>query len=97
MIYGKIQLEIINDKIKTSYLKEYEYKYGLGQTVYIVYKGIFGRYKIKEDVVSAFECTNIISYKLSNYGIATEDEIFDNIDDAVKYCDKKEKERKYWK
>ena len=90
MINCKVQLEIIGNTIKEPVLKEFEYKYALGEEVYYVYHSFFGKYKIKKVFIYAFVCTNIPSYQLSNSCNATEDVLFDNIDEAIKECEKKE-------
>ena len=49
MINCKVQLEIIGNTIKEPALKEFEYKYALGEEVYYVYHSSFGKYKIKKE------------------------------------------------
>ena len=94
MIYCKSQIEcIINgEKYGTG---EFEYKYGLEQTVYCVYKGYWGKYKVKELYIVGFMCTNIPLYYLSNFWVMTEDDLYDNIDDAINECERRNKRKKY--
>ena len=94
MIYCKSQIECITNGKKCG-IEEFEYKYGLEQTVYCVYKGYWGKYKVKELYIAGFMCTNIPLYYLSNFWVRTEDDLYDNIDDAINECERRNKRKKY--
>lgn len=94
MINCKVQLEIQNDDGYK--LKEFEYKYGLNQTVYLVDKCLFSnKYKIKKTEIVAFECTNVPSYRLLNGYCVIEESLFDDVDEAIKHCEILNKRRTY--
>ena len=94
MIYCKSQIECITNGEKYG-MEEFEYKYGLEQTVYCVYEGFWGKYKVKELFIAGFMCTNLPLYYLSNGWNMIEESLYDNIDDAINECERRNKRKKY--
>lgn len=73
---------------------------GLLGRCYVIYKTIFGRYKIKEQKIISLEFTNIWCWKLCNGWCCTADDYgklifrYDQLRDAIKICDEKNRLRK---
>ena len=94
MIYCKVQTEWITSNGECT-VNEFEYKYGLDAQVYYIYKSFFGKYKIKSSRICAFVCTNRISYQLYDGSCELEESLYDNIDDAINECERRNKRKRY--
>lgn len=68
---------------------------GLQERCYVIYKGLFGKYKIRECIVVAIEYTNCWLWKMDNgwtYFIEDLDKsVFrrEDLDKAIKICEEK--------
>ena len=94
---------MINCKVQTKWVtsrgevvvNDFEYKYGLDEEVYYIYENFFGKYKVKSSRIAAFVCTNCISYQLYDGSVKIEESLYNNADDAIKECERKNKRKKY--
>ena len=79
---------------------EWEPPIGMHDYCYVIYKGLFGRYKIKESRVYSFWYTGIWGWKLSNGWYIESDRyeqtVFgsDDLQKAIEACEKKNRMRK---
>lgn len=88
----KYMMQILNENDMVT--NTYKYKYHLWQKIYLVYENFFGKYKVKQEEICGAIYTNIPSYHLSNGWIVSENDLFNDEDDAVQramYLNQKKK------
>lgn len=68
---------------------EYEFQYELYQTVYVVVKNWFGRWKVVEREVMTFVPINIPSYYFHGLGFVSLDDVFLTKGEAKAECRKR--------
>lgn len=79
-------IKVIEDSTVTT---EYEFEYEFYQTVYVVVKNWFGRWKVVEREVAAFAFTNIPSYYIQDLGFVLPDDVFPTEGEAKTECRKR--------
>lgn len=79
-------IKLVEDSTITT---EYEFEYELYQTVYVVIKNWFGRWKTVEREIAAFAFTNIPSYYIQGLGFVLPDDVFLTEGEAMAECRKR--------
>ena len=79
-------IRVIEDSTVTT---EYEFEYEFYQTVYVVVKNWFGKWKVVEREVAAFAFTNIPSYYIQDLGFVLPDDVFPTEGEAKTECRKR--------
>ena len=93
--------------IRESYCDVYEYKKELTTPFttnslgylksycWVIYRGFFGKYKIRECTIESVIFTNIWQYRMNNGWIITNDELgktlfrYDQLNEAIRICEEK--------
>lgn len=79
-------IRIVEDSTITT---EYEFKFEFHQTVYVVVKNWFGRWKVVEREVMTFAFTNIPSYYFPSLGFVIPEDVFPTEGEAMAECRKR--------
>ena len=101
--YREAAIDYDGTKIK-EFKKEFDSPFipvsGLSQYCYVIYKGFFGKYKIRECIVCEIWFTNIWGWCMDNGWHITSDELgktifkHDELQKAIEICEKKNRMRK---
>lgn len=92
MTHDGIEFKEYSSEFESPFIPSFD---GLQRRCYVIYKGLFGKYKIRECIVDAIEYTNCWLWKMDNgwtyFAEDLDKTVFrrEDLDKAIKICEEK--------